>query len=253
MDNKYLLMWLEGPMQSWGSDSRFNRRESLEFPTKSAICGIICAAMGAKGPQTDLLYKLISFPMTVIGYGLSQSERKDSSKISIKKPSRLMDFHMVGSGYGSSPWEEKMIPKKEGGEKTSNTSGAKLTYRYYLEDAAFGIILEMDDLNAQRIAEALQNPKWFNGLGRKNCIPTEWIYQGVFENINQAKEKANQIASSRKENYLEKFPRIVVREGSYPEEGTVLVLSDIPICFGEYKKYATRTVTVIDLTIDSDN
>jgi CRISPR-associated Cas5-like protein len=38
-------MWLEGPLQSWGDHSKYGRRDTLTFPTKSAIYGMILAAM----------------------------------------------------------------------------------------------------------------------------------------------------------------------------------------------------------------
>lgn len=34
------------PMQSWGSRSRFTRRETEAWPTKSGVIGIVAAALG---------------------------------------------------------------------------------------------------------------------------------------------------------------------------------------------------------------
>lgn len=42
-------MWLEGPLQSWGVNSKYGRRDTLQFPTKSGILGIILCAMGKGG------------------------------------------------------------------------------------------------------------------------------------------------------------------------------------------------------------
>ncbi|HHQ4630405.1 CRISPR-associated protein Cas5 [Aeromonas hydrophila] len=42
MNQPYLLLWLEGPLQSWGHDSRFGRRETLNFSTKSWVLGMVC-------------------------------------------------------------------------------------------------------------------------------------------------------------------------------------------------------------------
>ncbi|MCR6650496.1 MAG: type I-E CRISPR-associated protein Cas5/CasD [Cellvibrionaceae bacterium] len=47
MSNPYLLLWLEAPLQSWGHDSKFGRRDSLDFPTKSGVLGLLCCALGA--------------------------------------------------------------------------------------------------------------------------------------------------------------------------------------------------------------
>lgn len=51
MSQPYLLLWLEGPLQSWGHDSRFGRRETLHFPTKSGVLGMVCAALGLVAPR----------------------------------------------------------------------------------------------------------------------------------------------------------------------------------------------------------
>ena len=49
MANPYLLLWLEAPLQAWGHDSKFGRRDSLDFPTKSGVLGLLCCARGARG------------------------------------------------------------------------------------------------------------------------------------------------------------------------------------------------------------
>ncbi|HQB07934.1 MAG TPA: type I-E CRISPR-associated protein Cas5/CasD, partial [Rectinema sp.] len=64
MDLHYLLLWLEAPLQSWGFDSKFNRRDTLAFPTRSGILGLLLCAMGAQGEQRELLEKLSLFSQT---------------------------------------------------------------------------------------------------------------------------------------------------------------------------------------------
>ena len=36
-----------------------------------------------------------------------------------------------------------------------------------------------------------------------------------------------------------------VIEGNHPDQGEVLVLNDVPVCFGDHKEYESRYVTVI--------
>ena len=50
-----LLLWLEAPLQSWGADSRYGRRDTLPFPTRSGILGLLCCAMGRGGEQREWL------------------------------------------------------------------------------------------------------------------------------------------------------------------------------------------------------
>lgn len=52
-----LLLRLAGPLQSWGSDSKFERRTTERTPTKSGVVGLIAAALGRKRHESieDLL------------------------------------------------------------------------------------------------------------------------------------------------------------------------------------------------------
>ncbi len=45
-DKSFLALRLEGPLQSWGFSSQYNRRGTGLMPTKSAIAGMCCAAKG---------------------------------------------------------------------------------------------------------------------------------------------------------------------------------------------------------------
>ena len=84
-------MWLEGPLQSWGNDSKHGRRETLTFPTKSGVAGLICASMGKKGEQTELLRQFSKSHMTVMSF-------IDNSQLN---KGFLRDFQTVGNGYDS--------------------------------------------------------------------------------------------------------------------------------------------------------
>ena len=102
MSNTYLLLWLEAPLQSWGGDSRFGRRGTLDFPTKSGVLGLLCCALGAGGEQKELLQEMGSLSQTVLSF--RRSKERDAL---------LRDFQMVGSGYDDkNPWEMLLIPKK---------------------------------------------------------------------------------------------------------------------------------------------
>lgn len=41
-----LLLRLAGPLQSWGSSSKFERRTTEKMPTKSGVVGLLAAALG---------------------------------------------------------------------------------------------------------------------------------------------------------------------------------------------------------------
>ena len=63
-----LYMQLEGPLQSWGDRSKFWRRDTQPFPTRSGVTGLLFCAMGLSGPQRDRLEVLAQFPFEVVQY-----------------------------------------------------------------------------------------------------------------------------------------------------------------------------------------
>jgi len=156
----FLALRLEGPLQSWGFDSQYNRRNTGLMPTKSAIAGICCAALGySRGSQEEKEF-LILFAkcrMTTIAI-----PRKGSKRDLLVR--RLQDYHTV--------------------QNTRRASGSinkdcVLTHRQYLTDASFGVLLEGEKSFLERIAGALSDPVWGLWLGRKACIPTAPILAGL--------------------------------------------------------------------------
>lgn len=227
----YLLLWLQGQLQAWGSDSRFNRRETGDFPTKSGVLGLICCALGKGGAQTTFLEKFADLSQTVLSY-IPESSRKQPQP-------GLRDFQMVGSAYNrDDPWENLLIPKTVEG-KSAVSGGTKLTERYYLQDSYFAVAVEMpDQAHADLVAHGLQYPIWDIYLGRKCCPPTDLIYRGIFPSSEEALEAAKKIAGDK--NLVEKC-KIV--SGIAPE-GETIVLNDVPIQFGQIKRYRDRHVTI---------
>jgi CRISPR system Cascade subunit CasD len=232
--NRYLLLWLQAPLQSWGSDSRFGRRDTLTFPTKSGVLGLLCCALGYGGEQREFLTEFLPLKQTVISFVRGKNEKK------IDREPLLRDFHTVGNGYDDrDPWQTLLIPKTADGKKAVG-GGSKLTYRYYLQDAIFAVILEVPSDKAEMLAHALQAPVWDLCLGRKSCVPTDFIYRGNFETEADAIESALKIAEEKK--LIADF-RVLDGE----QEGEVLTLNDVPIQFGERKQYSDRRVTVISV------
>ncbi|MDF0604419.1 type I-E CRISPR-associated protein Cas5/CasD [Neisseriaceae bacterium TC5R-5] len=231
MTKPYLLLWLEAPLQAWGHDSRFGRRDSLNFPTKSALLGLLCCARGAAGSQSDWLGNWASLDMQVIAYARQQGQ-------SSVRQAMLCDFHMVGSGYDRDDrWQNLMIPKTAEG-KPAVGGGTKLTYRYYLQDMAYAVLLQAPDAaQAGSVAQALQQPVWDIYLGRKHCVPSEWVYQGTFAASTDALEAASQLAQQK-----ERAAVFQVLQGEH--DGERLSLNDVPLQFGQHKRYRDRLVTV---------
>ncbi|MRJ43146.1 MULTISPECIES: type I-E CRISPR-associated protein Cas5/CasD [Idiomarina] len=233
MNNPYLLLWLEAPLQSWGHDSKFGRRDSLDFPTKSGVFGLLCCALGAGGKQTEWLKEWADCDMQVQAFVLSDRRGQPM----VRQP-LLRDFQMVGSGYDDKdPWQNLLIPKTSEGKKAVG-GGTKMTYRYYLQDMAFAVALQGPTAKLKELESALQNPVWDLYLGRKNCVPTEFIAQGIHADSAQAMEQATQLAEMKG-----RLPSFKVLQGEH--EGNVFTLNDVPLQFGQQKLYRDRRVTVL--------
>lgn len=240
MSTSFLLLWLEAPLQSWGADSKFGRRDSLSFPTKSGVTGLLLCALGASGAQTELLSKLAPLKQTVVSYARTQKSKENAPQ-KVEREPFLRDFHMVGSGYDdANPWETLLIPKTSKGKKAVG-GGAKLTYRYYLQDARFAVVPEVPAELAKSFADTLQNPVYDLYLGRKNCVPTDFVYRGTFETEEAALQKADDLVQE-KGLMVEDF-RVV--DGEQSDNGDAMTLNDVPVQFGEMRRYRDRMVTVI--------
>jgi CRISPR system Cascade subunit CasD len=177
---------------------------------------------------------------TVISY--IKNKGKESEKpLKTERQILLRDFHMVGSGYDSSdPWQTLLIPKTAEG-KPAVGGGTKMTYRYYLQDAKFAVIVEVPEAKAELFVEALQNPVYDIFLGRKNCVPTDFVFREIFDSEAEAEAIAAAETIAQEKELLEDF-RVVPGEDA---AGETMTINDVPLQFGQIKQYRDRRVTVI--------
>lgn len=227
-----LLLWLEGPLQSWGADSRYGNRTTLPFPTRSGVLGLLCCAAGREGEQREWLASLADRPQTVRAYARQKKDRAEAVPL-------LTDFQMVGSGYDESDaWQNLLVPKTSEGKKPVG-SGAKMTYRHYVQDMAFACALDLPESEAAALAEALQQPVWELSLGRRNCPPSDIIGRGIFSSEADALEAADALATQK-----DRIAVLTVRDGAHDDGDEVWTLRDVPLCFGTAKRYKERQVTL---------
>src|SRR5437667_5099684 len=94
-NNACLALQLDGPMQSWGFASRFTRRATALFPTKSGIIGLLAAAMGVdkfRPDEAEIIASLAALHCIVI---MIPRQRRGKALPIL----RLEDFHTIGGGY----------------------------------------------------------------------------------------------------------------------------------------------------------
>lgn len=185
-DTGVLALRLEGPLQSWGCDSQYNRRNTGLMPTKSAIAGMCCAALGydrgSEGGQR-FLESFNEFVMTA----LAIPRERCMQELPVR---RLVDYHTVGGGYDPTKDSERnhiTVAAEDGKPRTKNGQAlAVLTHRFYLLDASFGVLLEGEITLLKYLADALANPVWGLWLGRKTCIPSAPVLAGLFGTRDEA-------------------------------------------------------------------
>lgn len=230
--NPYLLLWLEAPLQAWGHDSRFGRRDSLDFPTKSGVLGLLCCARGAGGVEREWLAAWADLDMQVEAF-----VQQDHKGHALPRQPLLRDFQMVGSGYDDAdPWQNLLIPKTSEGKKP-NGAGTKMAYRYYVQDMAYAVAMEVPVEQVDATVSALRAPVWDVYLGRKNCVPTEFIFQGVHASADVALAAGRKLAVAKSRS-------LAMRVVQGDADGEVLTLNDVPEQFGTDKRYRDRRVTV---------
>jgi CRISPR system Cascade subunit CasD len=154
--NETLLIRLEGPMQSWGTYSRFSYRDTGHEPSKSGVIGLLCAALGK--PREEIPHD--GFPTLQQLSALKMGVRVD-------RAGRIeRDYHTAQDILNSGA-KNPDKPAKGDLKKTV------LSDRYYLADASFLIGLQGQASLLERLEAALRNPVWPLFLGRRAFPPTK--------------------------------------------------------------------------------
>ncbi len=168
-----LLLRLAGPMQSWGTTSRFDERDSQLEPSKSGVLGLICAALGRDRaePVDDLAC-------------LHMGVRVDREGL-------LMRDYQTANGVMTAAGKVDM-------------NRTVVSPRFYLADAAFLVGLEGEDRDLlERIQSALRAPVWPLALGRKAFPPgyPVWLPDGLRDaSLRAALSEAPRIGDPRHEH-----------------------------------------------------
>lgn len=150
-----LVLRLAGPLQSWGSSSQFNRRETDNAPTKSGVIGLLAAAEGRRrgDPIADLV-------------GLRFGVRVD------QEGSMLRDYHTV-SDFRGRPLLAAKVDAKGRQKLTSPTKHTGVTQRFYLQDASFLAVVQGRREMLEGLADAVRSPGFPLALGRRSCVPAQ--------------------------------------------------------------------------------
>lgn len=202
-----LLLRLSAPLQSWGTDSKFDVRRTLSFPTKSGVIGMIASAMGYSREDSPEELNRLKFGIRADHEG------------------KLMrDYHTA-------------IPEK-GDPYTTN--------RYYLADAVFLAGLESDDTDKLReIENALKNPAHPIFLGRRSCPPTMPLVIGIREKdlLTALKTEPWLLEEWRQKKIYDEESRKLRIITDSDKDGNGSVIRDVAVSFNPVqRKFGWRNV-----------
>jgi CRISPR system Cascade subunit CasD len=142
-----LLLRLQGPLQSWGTTSRFDERDTQLEPSKSGVLGLLCAALGRDRcePVDDLA-------------ALRMGVRVDREGVPMR------DYQTATGVLRAS--DAKAEPDR-----------TVVSPRFFLSDAVFLVGLEAAQVEPLvPLHQALRDPVWPLALGRKGFVPSVPVY-----------------------------------------------------------------------------
>ncbi len=159
--NNTLFLRLAGPMQSWGTSSRFQLRRTDLYPSKSGVLGLLLCAKGTR--REESAGELEQLNRLAMGVRVDRGGTMD------------WDYHTAGAKIG--------IRRADTGNPKETASTGEfetlLSRRQYLYDASFLVVLHGPPETIGDCADALEDPVWPIFLGRKCCIPSEPVFGGM--------------------------------------------------------------------------
>lgn len=213
-----LSLLLAGPLQSWGSESRFTTRATDDAPTKSGVLGLLAAARGQR--RTDPIEDLLD-----IRFG-----------VRIDQPGEILrDFQTARSLDG-----RKSMP---------------LSQRFYRADARYLVGLDADRALLEGLVDALLHPVYPLYLGRRSCPPSEPLVPTLHETslerflLDEPWQAAPWWKREQKRRLRHDPIRLQYRidaegwTGDLGEHQGDITVRDIPLSFDpEHRQYGWRSV-----------
>jgi len=149
---KTILLKFSGPLQSYGTSSHFQTRYTDNYPSKSAVLGLLAACLGYRRDEEEKLRELSTLKFAV---------RID------QQGGLLKDYHIAITDK-----EIVEIPQ------------TYVTNRYYLEDALFIVALSGMDELIDTLIKAIKSPYFQPFMGRRSLpVPVDFFLGVSAEDI----------------------------------------------------------------------
>lgn len=154
---QWLVFRLEAPMAAFGEDPGNAARGTAQWPTKSALCGLVGAALGVLRGDSEGHRALANDYRFVI--------RAD------RVGTLLRDFHT----YQSLPSAKGRPQTRAAALRQADDLVTSITRRDYRIDVAYAVAMRATTADPKwpldRIAAALRRPVFVLSLGRRSCPP----------------------------------------------------------------------------------
>jgi len=210
-----LLLRLEGPMQSWGTHSKWGNRDSALFPTKSGIIGLLACAQGLERQNPEI------------------SRLNDAVKVFVRadRPGTLAVDYQTVTG---------VLPTADGknrGNKGEVTT--IITPRQFLQDASFLVAVSGSADVLEKCKNALEHPVWTIYLGRKSFVPSVPVLIGLTSDYDspEAVMHTYPLGSGA-------HPPILYQSGD--EDGSIQADELVDIVSGQYRERRVSVKTAIE-------
>ena len=224
-----LLLRLAAPLQSWGSDSKFEIRKTNREPTKSGVIGLLAAALGLSREEDPALARL---------NGLRFAVRVD------QEGQLLRDYHTANN---PTPGQVRDFRKRG---KAPNPP--YVTRRYYLSDAIFLVGLESEDEGMlQQLRHALTHPAYPLFLGRRSCPPTPPLCLGIRSSglLEALEEEPSLVPDWRRRQGV----RVRIVAEVAPSQPGAVPRQDLPISFSPiHRKFGFRPVGEFQIELGAE-
>lgn len=209
MNRRFLLFQLYGPLASWGSIAVGDVRPTFNRPSKSAVLGLIGAALGLKRPHREMdekQRKALEEKHRALAASFGYAARVDNLGVF------LSDYHTVQTPskeaeWGSTRRDEVRLFDHQVRTETKGPNAIVSHREYYSDMLATVCLWGLSDAAylLNRIRSALEEPIFTPYLGRKACPPALPFFPEIVEAATIREAFANA-------SILEKLPKLNASE-----------------------------------------
>ena len=153
----YLILKLHGPMQAWGEHTFEGKRPSGNFPTRSALLGLLGACLGIRRDEWERLQQLADSVAFAVRKDARCRVKRDGRTVPLPIV-KLTDYHTV-----------KDAREDYAGLKSHETIQ---TWREYLFDAAYTVAIwnvKGATVSLAELEQTVKKPRFTPYLGRRSC------------------------------------------------------------------------------------